>query len=47
MQLSQFSYFQYLIILVSRRNGFIYFQGIGKQDIAVAILFLITSYSFT
>ncbi len=25
------------------RNGFIYFQGIGKQDIAVAILFLITS----
>ncbi len=25
------------------RNGFIYFQGIGKQDVAVAILFLITS----
>ncbi len=25
------------------RNGFIYFQGIGKQDIAVAVLFLITS----
>ena len=25
------------------RNGFIYFQGIGKQDIAVAVLFLITA----
>ena len=27
------------------RNGFLYFQGVGKQDVAVAILFLIISFS--